>query len=105
MNTCPHCGGVILSIKEKLPRALTQNHKDIIEFCQKPYSASDIAQGLGITMPALYKRLRVLQRMGYLQKMQDPKAKGYNHGCTFVSTDRPYAAALKVRTDVMGVRL
>jgi len=56
-------------------------------------------------MPAVYKRIRVLQRMGYLQKMQDPRARGYNHGCTFISTDRPYAEAIKVRTSVMGVRL
>jgi predicted transcriptional regulator len=105
MKTCPHCGEVLLSNKESLPKTLTQNHKDIIKFCQKPYSASDIAKGLGITMPALYKRLRVLQRMGYLQKMQDSRARGYNHGCTFVSTDRPFAAALAVRTSVLGVRL
>jgi predicted transcriptional regulator len=105
MKTCPHCGEVFLSNKESLPKTLTKNHKDIIKFCQKPYSASDIAKGLGITMPALYKRLRVLQRMGYLQKMQDPRARGYNHGCTFISTDRPFAAALAVRTSVLGVRL
>jgi hypothetical protein len=105
VNTCPHCGEVILSNKEKLPKALTQNHKNIIEFCKSPYSATQIAEGLGITMPALYKRLRVLQRMGYLQKMQDSRARGYNHGCTFISTDRPYAAALAVRTSVLGVRL
>lgn len=105
MNTCPHCGVVIFSEKEKLPRALTQNHSDVIEFCKSPSSATEIAHGLGITMSALYKRLRVLQRMGYLQKMQDSRAKGYNHGCTFVSTDRPHAAALKVRTYAMGVYL
>jgi Predicted transcriptional regulators len=98
---------VVLSFseKEKLPRALTQNHSDVIEFCKSPSSATEIAHGLGITMSALYKRLRVLQRMGYLQKMQDSRAKGYNHGCTFVSTDRPQAAALKVRTYAMGVYL
>jgi predicted transcriptional regulator len=105
VKTCPHCGEVLLSNKEPLPKRLTQNHKDIIEFCKAPYSATQIAEGLGITMPAVYKRIRVLQRMGYIQKMQDPRALGYNHGCTFISTDRPYAEAIKVRTSVLGVRL
>jgi len=105
VKTCPHCGEVLLSDKEPLPKRLTQNHKDIIEFCKSPYSATQIAEGLGITMPAVYKRIRVLQRMGYIQKMQDPRARGYNHGCTFISTDRPYSAALAVRTSVLGVRL
>lgn len=105
MKNCPHCGGELLSRAEQLPKALTQNHRDIISYCSAPQSAAAIAVGLGITMSALYKRLRVLQRMGYLQKMQDPNAKGYNHGCTFVSTDRPYAYAIKARSNVMGVRL
>lgn len=105
MNACPHCGGALLSVKESLPKRLTENHRAIIDYCSTPKCAADIAAGLGITMPAVYKRLRVLQRTGHLQKMQSPTAKGYNHGCTFVSTDRPYASAIVSGTMVMGVRV
>jgi len=103
---CPHCGKKLYSAKEHLPKAPTEMQLAIYKFCDKPQTSKAIADHMGISLSATYRHLRVLQRLDQIEKIQDPEAKGYNHGVTFVATGKPIRFSTEwMRPTVMGVRL
>ena len=109
-NRCPHCGKSLYATKEKLPVRLSPTHEEIIKFCKTPKRSFDIANHINVSMSALYKQLRILQRLDQLEKLQPENARGYNYDVKFVATNKPilWDADFMQMTDrpiVMGVRL
>lgn len=107
MITCPNCGYKETSVKTS-PK-LTETHRKVLAACRNPKTSKEIADGLGITLSAVYRHLRLLQRLDQLEKIQDPHVGGHNHGCTFVATGKPLtfdpAWMQYTNNTVMGVRL
>lgn len=109
MKRCPHCNHLLLSPKERLPAKLTDLQKDYIAFCSQPRTTAEMQIHFNTSMSAVYRMMRLLQRLDQLEKIQDPNAGGHNWGCTFIATGKPIAFDPEwMRYDgdtVMGVRL
>jgi len=110
MKKCPHCGELLLSTKEKLPARLSELQNRILAYCRKPRSSVDISAHMDLSMSATYKHLRLLQRLDQLERVEPAVSHGYNHGITFVATNRPINLdqdymEVVARPMVMGVRL
>jgi len=110
MKRCPHCNALLLSTREKLPATLSKLQNDILDYCRRPRTSIDIAGHMRLSMSGTYKHLRLLQRLDQLEKIEPEVSHGYNHGITFVATNRPISIdeqymQVVSKPMVMGVRL
>lgn len=95
---------------EHFPKRLSETDQKIVEYCLRPRTSTEIAIHARTTMSAIYRHLRLLQRLGLLEKVQKDKPAGHNHGITFRATgknieDGWVAEYMSARPQVMGVRL
>jgi len=110
MKRCPHCGELLLSTREWLPKKLSPMQTKILEFCSVPRKSVEIAAHIGSSMSGTYKNLRLLQRIDQIKKVLPAVSRGYNYDVTFVSTGKPVVlnetlVDIIARPMVMGVRL
>ena len=95
---------------EHFPKKLSETDEKIVRYCARPRTSTEIAIHAGTTMSAIYRHLRLLQRLGLLEKTQKDNPTGHNHGVTFKASgksiedgwDAEYMSAVPM---VMGVRL
>ncbi len=95
---------------DRLPKKLSESDQGIVNFCATPRTSWEIANHARTTMSAIYRRLRLLQRLGLLEKLQVENPSGHNHGVTFRATgksieDNWIPEYMQVTSSVMGVRL
>jgi len=115
-NCTGDMAGYILALREALepadnpiPKKLSQTDQGIVDFCARPRTSTEIAIHARTPMSAIYRHLRLLQRLGLLEKVQKDKPRGHNHGVTFRATGKSiedgwipeYMSAAPI---VMGVR-
>jgi hypothetical protein len=116
-NCTGDMAGHIADLKEALqpkvehfPKKLSEINQNIVEYCFTPRTSTEIAIHVKTTMSAIYRHLRLLQRLGLLEKMQVNKPTGHNHGVTFKATGKSIEDGwipeyMSARPMVMGVRL
>jgi hypothetical protein len=115
-NCTGYMAGHIADLKDALqPKViskpkLSETDQKIVEYCCRPRTSTEIAIYARVSMSAAYKSLRLLQRLGLLEKMQVDKPTGHNHGVTFKATGKPIEEDwipqyMSFKPMVMGVRL
>lgn len=98
---------------ERIPKKLGAKDQEILVYCSRPRTSLEIALHIRCTMSGIYHHLRLLQRLGLLEKHQAPGATGHNHGVTFQSTgksieagwDNEYMRYQPKGEMIMGVRV
>ena len=95
---------------EHFPKRLSETDQKIVEYCRRQRTSTEIAIHARTPMSAIYRHLRLLQRLGLLQKVQKDNPTGHNHGITFRATGKSIAEGwipeyMSARPIVMGVRL
>jgi hypothetical protein len=100
MKTCPVCGFK----KPAPPPKLSDLHKKILAYCHVPRMTGEIADYVLMDRNALYKHLRLLQRLDVMEK----RSSDFGVASYFVATNRPIAWEPDFMThkpQVMGVAL
>ena len=95
---------------EHFPKRLSDTDQKIVDYCARPQTSAAIALHAGCTMSAIYRHLRLLQRLGLLEKLQVENPTGHNHGVAFRATGKSIEDGwipeyMSARPVVMGVRL
>jgi len=95
---------------DRIPKKLSDTDQRIVEYCRRQRTSTEIAMYIGCNTSTIYNHLRLLQRLGLLEKLQQEKPAGHNHGVTFKATGKSIedgwdAEYMSAQPMVMGVRL
>ena len=95
---------------DRIPKKLSDTDQRIVEYCRRQRTSTEIAMYIGCNTSTIYNHLRLLQRLGLLEKLQQEKPAGHTHGVTFKATGKSIedgwdAEYMSAQPMVMGVRL